>query len=144
MPLWTSFYVHPLAKPTPGTRIHLRSKHFDYVAPFDKPANQNDNSLFVPLGAGPLDLDIDIYTGQSVPLELRISGLPDDLQFVAIGLPSRAHESRFSIAGNILHKPAVAGAEGCVVTCLHGNHTSGNGMCCVECENEDAIVKICC
>jgi hypothetical protein len=56
-------------------------------------------------------------------------------------LPGGPEDSRFSIEGDVLH-PRTA-TPTCSVRCLPNGAPKGPGEC-VECENDDAIVRLCC
>jgi hypothetical protein len=56
-------------------------------------------------------------------------------------LPGGPEDSRFSIEGDVLHPRTVT--QTCAVRCLPNGTPKGPGEC-VECENDDAIVRLCC
>jgi hypothetical protein len=56
-------------------------------------------------------------------------------------LPGGSQDPRFSIEGDVLHPRTTQ--QTCAVRCLPNGTPKGPGEC-VECENDDAIVRLCC
>jgi hypothetical protein len=143
------FAVHPKASLPPGSSIRvgtpLGARTFFITAP--------GSGFSGPQLMGPLPalfkLELDFEIGKR-PISMMADPVPDDSQLILLVLPNTASSNKSQLIGNILHpakRSAVAAmpvARGCTVTCLNDGAKSGDGDCCVECENDDAIVKICC
>jgi hypothetical protein len=86
-------------------------------------------------------LTVEVVVGGKPPIKLQ-AGIPSDHSRLAVlVLPGTQKDPRFFFAGDVIH-PKSQGAV-CQVTCTNDGKTAGPGGC-VVCENEDAIVKLCC
>lgn len=143
--------VHPHISLPPGSRVHIRTPYGSQTLSIPGPGmffeSQISGSLpsGYPLSKPPtlkLELDFDIGKKQT---RMVVDNAPDDLCFALTVLPKLAPESKTFLTGNIIHPKMLAETvTGCVVRCLNDDRASVDGNCCVECENDDAIVKICC
>lgn len=81
-------------------------------------------------------------------MRFEASGLTARIALLFNILAGTSWDPRNFFVGNIVHPVRGAAAtRGCTVTCFdqEGSHgTEGDGYCCVICENEDAVIKICC
>jgi hypothetical protein len=90
-------------------------------------------------GRLPLNIEASVRPEHPIKLEAIVPAGGARLTFHV--LPGGPEDSRFSIEGDVLH-PRTA-APTCAVRCLPNGTPKGPGEC-VECENDDAIVRLCC
>lgn len=84
---------------------------------------------------------IDATVGHSKPISLQAKDIPIDgsgLMFLVLPLPDR---DKILFAGHVVHPRQHFNT--CQVTCLGSGKTAGPGKC-IECENDVAIVELCC
>jgi hypothetical protein len=135
--------VHPQASLPAGSRVHIRTPMGDQTVSIPSPGMFFDSQLVGPLPPlFRLELDFEIGTP---PINMRVDQAPNDLHLALMVLPGRPPSNKSELTGSILHARRTPTTQGCTVTCLNDDaKSSGDGNCCVDCENNDAIVKICC
>jgi hypothetical protein len=123
-----SFRIHPDAVLPPGLRIELRSGPLFYSIPIEPVEKFYDGSLGLNS-----KMNLSVFTGGPAPISLQANASDGmKLEFdvrLKLRIEGRIHNT------NVL---AV-----CQVACLNDGKTAGPGGC-VECENEDAVVELCC
>ncbi len=90
-------------------------------------------------GKLPLNIEASVRLEHPIKLEAIVPVGGARLTFHV--LPGGPEDSRFSIEGDVLH-PRTA-TPTCAVRCLPNGTPKGPGEC-VECENDDAVVRLCC
>jgi len=141
MPISSSVFIHPKAILPPGSQLRLRTNFFTHIFPLITFASFQDwyYAGAVP-NSDPFALWIDFIVGERPIIPLEATNLLNDLLILFSVLPGSQIEPRYYCVGNIIHKKGT----GCAITCLNeADQPPGSGPC-AECENEDAIVKVCC
>jgi hypothetical protein len=126
-----SVTVNPHAYLPPGLRIELRSGPLFYSIPIDSPAPQ-ERSYGDLLGLNS-KMDLSVFTGRPKPIRLQ-ANVSDGTKLLFDVQP------KLRIEGRIQNTDVLAV---CQVKCLNDGKTAGPGEC-VECENEDVVVELCC
>jgi hypothetical protein len=91
--------------------------------------------------AGEAKLHVEAIVGDKNPISLQARGVPEDAAGVMFLVHAPPERKKLFFAGNIVH--ARHQANICQVTCLNDGKTAGPGQC-IECENDVAIVELCC
>jgi hypothetical protein len=134
--------VDPNAVLPPGSLIRMSaSGFFDHSFAVTSPGTF-DNWLHTASLPASFAIEVDVFVGDLSPIRLEAGNQADRSRISFLVLPGTQQEPRFLFAGDITH-PSRQAAAVCQVTCLSDGKTAGPGAC-VECENEAAIVKLCC
>jgi hypothetical protein len=152
MPFFVSIAVDPLATLPAGSRISASvTGYFDRLFPITSPGYLEDwvypdpSSRLAPSLPTAFPLNIEVFVGHRTPIRLEATIKDDNSRLAFLVLPGTPHDRRYFFAGNIVHpRPLVvsATATSCV-TCLNDGKTASPGSC-IDCENDDAIVQLCC
>jgi len=98
-------------------------------------------------------LELYVGGGSAKALRFKASNLQPQIVLSLGSLGPLAWDPREHFVGNIIHPirkaaaPASTVSERCQVSCLNAGaneEKSGDGYCCVLCENKDIVVKVCC
>jgi hypothetical protein len=141
MPISSSLLIHPKAILPVGSQLRLRTDFFTQIFPLVTPASFHDWYYAGPVPkSDPFTLWIDFIFGTRPAIPLTAANLLDDLLISFSVLPGSQIDPRYYCTGNITHKKGT----GCAITCLNEDNQSPSSGPCAECENEDAVVKVCC
>lgn len=142
MPLFVAIAVDPQAQLPAGSRIRLIATGI-FEQPFllSSPGSFENWSYTLPLPAS-FAAEVEVFVGDRPPIVVGAQIPTDDSRVSFMVLPGTPNNPKFLFAGNVDHAVHRAAAP-CQVVCLTDGKTAGPGAC-VECENEAAIVKLCC
>jgi hypothetical protein len=145
MPFSAYVAVAPNANLPAGSRINIGVKgYFDKSFLIDKPGTITRFPFPPPIPAHS-SLDIAVTVGDRPPMRLEARNLNDGSRATFFVLSGTNQERRFLVAGDVIapKAPRASTAIPCECVCLNDNKTAGPGFC-IDCENDDAIVRLCC
>jgi hypothetical protein len=126
-----------------GSRVRLSASGlFDHSFMVSSPATFS-SWVYTPALPPLFSIDAEVFVGDRPPVRLQAANQVDNTRISFLVLPGTPHEPRFLFSGNIDH-PSTQAAAVCQVKCLASEQTAVGQGACVECENEAAIVKLCC
>ena len=145
-----SIIIDQLVQPPLGSyiKVHLRDAGINPIQfPIDAPGSVLNWGIPLPLALPgqynpvSLNMGIEVSAGKSHRIKLDAT-VPSGHVILSFNVNrGKQQYGKISIDGGIMHSPSIRPI--CEVRCLPFGSPKGPGEC-VECENDDAIVRLCC